>query len=236
MEKGNEKISLKVQSNDSLMNAIRRYVMKIPVLAIDEVEIIKNDSPLYDETIAHRLGLIPIDSSKKIDDKKEIKVKLTSKKEGEILSKEIEGDIKFAYDNIPITVLSKGQELELKATIKKGEGEEHSKYTPGIIFYNEIINIKIDKNCPKEIISKCPKNIFQLDKDKIILENPEKCDLCEECIEYCKKIGKRDLIKLEPTNELNVIIESFGPIPPKDILNKSINILKKDLKELAKKV
>ena len=43
-----------------LLNAIRRSVNYIPTLAVDTLEISKNDSALYDEIIAHRVGLVPL--------------------------------------------------------------------------------------------------------------------------------------------------------------------------------
>ena len=64
IEKMPEKITFIDDMNISLANAIRRSVNEILILAIDEVDIYKNDSALYDEIIAHRLGLIPLRNQK----------------------------------------------------------------------------------------------------------------------------------------------------------------------------
>ena len=68
--KEKNKISFKTDIEIDLANAIRRSVLEIPTMAIDEVEIIKNDSALYDEIIAHRIGLIPIKTEKAIKETK----------------------------------------------------------------------------------------------------------------------------------------------------------------------
>ncbi|MFW6233739.1 MAG: DNA-directed RNA polymerase subunit D [Nanoarchaeota archaeon] len=234
IEKQGEEIIFKAKTNESLANAIRRYVNKIPIAAIDEVEIKKNDSFLYDETLAHRLGLVPLKMTSSIKNNDELKIE--TKKEGDILSSDLKGDIEVAYDQILISLLNKNQEIKLTGKIKIGQGEEHSKFSPGLMFYRNIFDIKVEKDCPKEIVDKCPKKIFKLKDNKIVTENTQECDLCESCTEYCILNNKDGLIKITPTNELKITIESFGQLPPEKIFNSSIKILKKDLEEFSKKL
>ena len=72
IEKKENQITFGADIDESLANAIRRYISEIPILAVEEIEIYKNDSPLYDETIAHRIGLIPLKMEKSMAEKTEI--------------------------------------------------------------------------------------------------------------------------------------------------------------------
>lgn len=231
---GKNKISFNLELEESLANSLRRYINQVLVLAIDEVEISKNDSPLYDETVAHRMGLIPLRSSKAISEKTSGDMKLNSSKEGYVYSGEMKGDFEVVYDKMPITLLNKNQEFEIKAKVKSGRGVEHAKFSPGIMFYRDVFDVKVDKDCPEEVVKLCPKKVFSLDKGKVVVENSEKCDMCEVCTEYCKK-HKNESIKIAPKSELVITVESFGQITPKEMFEKSIDALKKDLNELAKK-
>jgi DNA-directed RNA polymerase subunit D len=235
IDKKDNQITFRAELEESLANAIRRYVAEIDVMAIDEVEISKNGSPLYDETIAHRLGLIPLKMEKGMDQKIVKKLKLIAKEEGVVKSGGLSGNAEVIYEGIPITVLNKGQELEIVASTKIGKGSEHSKFTPGLMFYRNITDVKVDKECSKDVVGVCPKDVFALENGKVVVKNPEKCDMCETCVEFCKKQGKNS-IELVPTNELAVTIESFGQLDSKEILLQSVSALKKDLAEVSKKL
>jgi DNA-directed RNA polymerase subunit D len=235
INKKDKQITFTAEIDESLANSVRRYLNQIQVIAIDEIEISKNDSPLYDETIAHRIGLIPLKMDKLMDAKTVIKLKLIAKKEGMVYSGELTGKIKVVHDQIPITSLKKGQELEIIATAKVGKGSKHSKFSPGLMFYKNVVDIQIDKNCPQEVINICPQKILKTENGKIIVEDNYKCDMCEACVELCKKQGK-DSIKLIPTKELTITLESFGQLTIEEIFKKSIEALKKDLTIVAKKI
>ena len=233
--KKNNQLTFTAEIEESLANAIRRYIDQIPILAIDEVEISKNDSPLYDETIAHRIGMITIKMDKSITEKSVEELALIAKKDGVIYSEELKGKVSPVYDKIPITILKEGQELEILATAKMGKGSTHSKFSPGFMFYRDSIKVKIDKDCPKEVVNVCPQRILVLENGKVTINNEEKCDMCEVCTDFCKKKGKNS-IELTPSKELILTIESFGQISEEEIFKRAIEALKEDLKEFAKKI
>jgi DNA-directed RNA polymerase subunit D len=235
IEKKNNQIIFSAEIEEPLANAIRRYIDQVPILAIDEVEISKNDSALYDETIAHRLGVVPLKMEKGMKEGTEEQLSLVVKKEGLVYSEEIKGKVNPVHGKIPITLLKKGQELEILATARLGKGSNHAKFSPGLMFYKNVPKIKIDKDCPKEVVGVCPLNILKNENGKIVAVNEEKCYMCEACIEFCSKVGKQG-IELIPTNELVITVESFGQMDETEIFTNSIEVLKEDLKEVVKKI
>lgn len=225
-------IVIEVKVSEALANAIRRSVNHIPTVAINEVEISKNDSPLYDETIAHRLGLIPL-KSKKFNEKKPFELKLDSKKEGFVYSGELEGDISVVYDKMPITYLKKGEGITLTATTKEDIANNHSRFSPGFIFYRNVASVKIKGDCQKEVVEICPRNVFEEDSGKVKVKDSKKCNLCGLCVEYAQKQGN-DFVEVTPSENLVLTIESFGQISEKEVFTKAIEVLKKDLAEFSK--
>jgi DNA-directed RNA polymerase subunit D len=133
-------------------NTLRRIMgFEVPVMSIDDVEFRKNTSILYDEMFAHRLGLVPLSTDlKSYNMMSECKckgagcasctVKLTLKAQGpgtvyasDIKSKDPE--IKPMHGKMPLVKLLEGQEVELEATAILGQGRDHSKFCPGLVFY-----------------------------------------------------------------------------------------------------
>jgi len=233
IEKKENQMTFKADIEDTMINSIRRYVNEIPILAIDEVEIYKNDSPLYDETVAHRMGLIPLVMENGIDEKSTIKLKL-AKKEGIVMSGNISGKIKVAYKNIPIVILDKGKELELTAEARLGRGKEHSKFSPGLIFYRNVSEIVMDKEFKEEIKKFCPESEIKEKGDKIIVIDNKKQEVCDICEGVCKEGGKT--AETNVGKELIITIESFGQMSANNMFKNSIDELKKDLAEVSKKI
>jgi len=232
IEKTGSQIVFTSGIDETIANSIRRYINQIPILAVDEVEISKNDSALYDETIAHRIGLIPL----KMDTvaKKPKKLKLDVKKEGTVYSRELKGSPAVVYKNIPITLLNNNQELKLAATVKAGKGSEHSKFSPGLMFYRNAAEIIIDKEFYEEIRKVCPGAEILEKGNKIIITDNKKREIRDVCEGIANKDKKR--AEINPVNELIITVETFGQISVESIFKKSIETLKKDLASVAKEI
>jgi DNA-directed RNA polymerase subunit D len=209
LNKSDEKISFSSDISISMANAIRRSVNQIPILAVDSLEITKNDSALYDEIIAHRVGLIPLKNEdlrlpKDCDCGKEegcgkctIKLKLSATGPCTVYSTELSPKDSVVY-KMPITLLEKDQELEFVAIAKMGLGIEHAKFSPGLLYY-------------------------KYSKD---LENEKEEDFKKFLDDSKKKDG----------DELIISIESWGQIKAKEIFTSAIEVLNKEIKEFIKEI
>ena len=225
-------------------NSLRRVIIsEVPTMAVDMVQVTENTSPLFDEFIVHRLGLIPLISEDidnynfplkcnckegcekcKVDYDIIVKCDENNKSETiDVTSDDIKPknkDIKVKpvkYDDpIVITKLKKGQSINMTLTAKKGIGKTHAKWSPvctcvmkqipnveifnmeGENFLNNLSEYKKEKFCEA-----CPCKVFKYDKnkDQIVVDKPEKCTYCEECLlktqEFINKKDKEDFKKFK---------------------------------------
>lgn len=228
LKKTNEEAVFETDMGISLANAIRRSVVEIPILAIDEVDIYKNDSGLYDEIIAHRLGLIPL-KNQKLKKDGVLSLKLKTKISGEsqeILSGELGEDI--VYKEMPIVLLEKGQELEIVARAKTGLGKDHSKHSPGLAYYRYLCKITIDSEGEKQSsLSQIYPEVFEFN-GKLKVKNAWACDLDSSEVKDFRGV------KIEQDKNLIFFIESWGQMKAEEIFVESIKALKGNLDELSK--
>ena len=227
IENKSEKLIIKMEANEQLANAIRRSINEIPVLVIDEVEIFKNDSALYDEILANRLGLVPLKTEKGMGEKTDIELKLAKKGPCTVYSGDLKGNADIVYDKIPITILGEEHKLELVASARLGKGIEHAKAVPGLCYYRHILEVvsspKID-----EIIKKS-KGLIKAEKKG----NKWICDLRGADIEDINAIDKNAIVD---SSEILFVIESYGNMAAKEILLKAIKALEDNLDEFEKEI
>jgi len=245
------------EADKTLVNALRRIIVgELPVLAIGGVSFIDNTSSLYDEIIAHRMGLIPLRATKKgmleVLSFKEscsckgegcasCEVSFYLKKEGPctVYSHELEPEGKGfeAVEKIPIVKLGAGQNIELKANAQLGIGKDHAKWQPAVAGYTYYPLISIGKECEacKECAKACPRNVFDVvekkgEEAKIVPKRAIDCILCNACVEACEY----NAIRVEGDETSFVFfIESTGAMEPEEMFLRACTILKDKVSALA---
>lgn len=235
------KLSFILKDGDvSFANTLRRIILEeVPTMAIESVELRKNSSILYDEMIAHRLGLIPLTTDLKSynlpDNCKcdgegcarcQSKIILKpGKGVGMVYASELKSNdtaIKPVQAKMPIVKLLKGQEIELEATAMLGRGKDHSKWAPGLVYYKYKPSIDIGNvENPESVVEACPKDVFEIKDGKlsIIKDKLFDCTLCEACSDLDKniKINYND-------KEFIFYIESWGQLSCKQVFEEAVKI------------
>lgn len=209
-----------------MLNAIKRAAEEYAkTLAIETVNIYENSSALWDEFIAHRLGLIPIKTPEDIDSRFKITGRLKKSGPGYVFSKDIEFEngIKPAYEDIPIVYLEKDQSIDISFEAEVGDGRTHAKWIPGYVYYYKLADIKLKEKPTKEELKLLEELGVKIKNNKIVLPDDKKYD--RTFIDSIESILK-DKVEIAPKDEYILIIESFGNYSPKRILKESIKELK----------
>jgi DNA-directed RNA polymerase subunit D len=152
LEETPNSVSVQLEGIDrSYANAVRRFcISEVPSMAIDDVVILENSSVLYDEILAHRLGMLPIKTDLErynlpeecdcgnplgchkcrvlfvLDAKGRDKVSTVYS--GDLVSEDRE--VRPVSETVPIVKLAQGQSVKLEAYARLGKGKEHAKWQP----------------------------------------------------------------------------------------------------------
>jgi len=223
--KGSEDSFLFEGVSPEFMNLLRRTIsFEIPTMAIEDVHFTKNSSALYDEIIAHRIGLIPLKVKNvedyKFHDKctckgkgcKNCQIILELKCEGPkmVYSEDIttkEKGVEVLYPKTPIVGLIGNQKLAFKAVATLGIGKTHIKWSPALSYYSNYTTAKIGG---KEVKTKEPtefsRKLLDLGEDALKLEG----------------IKDKNVEIVTSDDKFIFTVESWGQMAPKDLLQASV--------------
>jgi len=234
--------------DETYINTLRRSMSaEVPTMAIEDLEIRKNHSVLYDEMLSHRLGLIPFKTDLKsyelfkpgdqLNAKNSLKMVLKAKGPGFVYAEKIktkDPKIVPVEPKLPIVKLLEGQEIELEATAIIGKGKYHSKWSPGLFYHHQATKITIKKQPKTEeqekILRTFPKGLFEIKAGKLSIKDENKEMECEDYE------GAYPEVEITTTNDYILGVESWGQLTPKEIVKTSIEEFDQKLEEFQEEL
>ncbi|HKZ88804.1 MAG TPA: DNA-directed RNA polymerase subunit D [Thermoplasmata archaeon] len=269
LERKNDSMKVLLEKAEpSFANALRRVLIAdVPKMAIEDVEFhlgpIRGDdgkeyesvAPLFDEIIAHRLGLVPIPTDLTLYNVRAtcptchgegcpsctIIYSINKRGPGLVTSGDLEpiGDAKLRPTdaNIPIVKLGDGQAMLVYATAVLGSGKDHAKWQPTHGVGYEFVPIlkagakTVDTLDPT--VPFCRSHMTTTSFDEISLELDPDCKTCTAFMSAYKV----DTVKAgnDPSRVL-LQFETDGSIGAKQVFATGLDILAKRFAELSEQV
>ena len=228
LERQDDKLKLLLEDTHiKFINALRRTILtEVPTLAVDDVKIYENSSVLFDEIIAHRLGMIPIKTPEEVLETPNLEVEFNLEKEGPttVYSGDLkteDPEIEPANTEIPIIKLGENQTLSLLANVTLGEGKDHAKWQPGTAYYKELEYIVFDcteeeVDC-EELKDKYSNHDIEETEDELKVLVTERMNVKKEIEDYTRRE--------EVPGSYVFTVESNGELPVDLMVKHGIKVL-----------
>lgn len=266
LEMGEKKARFIIRnSSPAMANALRRAIVnKVPKMAIDTVEFhlgsidvdgkdYESKTPLFDEIVAHRLGLLPVPTDLRLytfpdkcvcegDRCPNCTIIYSLMKNGPctVLSSDLVplGDPKLAIcdPNVPILELADGQSVMIYAYAVLGTAENHVKWQSanGTGYrYMPVITVKSSANAEK-VAASCPRDVFSVNnKGELVVERPLDCMICKSC----EEIDDGKSVKVEGDDTAFVFsFETDGSLSAETMIRKACEVISDGVKAFAANV
>jgi DNA-directed RNA polymerase subunit D len=246
------------RSSPAMANALRRTMLTdIPKMAIDKVEfhlgpIMVDDkeyesiTPLFDEIVAHRLGMVPVPTDHKLFTFQEtcvcggegcpsctIMYSLNKIGPCTVLSGDMtplgNADLAVKDQFIPIAELTDGQAVLIYATAVMGTAKKHAKWQAAFgVGYKYLPVITVDEkriSDPSTLNSAnvCPRRVFEVKNGKLKVKDALNCAMCRDC-----EAVSRGAVKVD-ADDTNFYFkyETDGSMTAMQALDKAREILSK---------
>lgn len=246
LEKGDMKMKFLIEgSNPAFANTLRRIMMnEVPTMAVEYLDLEVNTSGLFDEVLAHRVGLIPLTFDRKLYNPKseckckgkgcsQCEVNFVLEKQGPCIVKA--GDMKSTADDvkawdpeIPIVDLLEGQSVKFEATAQLGFGKEHIKWQASIAAYKNAPSVRVNaEKADTKIAEICPTKVFEKKDGKVRVAREQDCILCMRCTEISEGVT------VVTDNESFIFtVESVSGLPASDVVDSAFETLEAKASEL----
>lgn len=259
-------------SSPAMANALRRtLIADLPKLAIDSVDFHlgilsdeegrehESNTPLFNEVIAHRLGMLPLPTDLNLFVPQDqcscegagcpscsITYSLNKSGPCTVYSRDLmplgNQDLAVIDGDIPIVELTDGQAIMIYATAVLGTAAKHVKWQVcSGVGYSYLPKITIDKSHAKsddmlEVADVCPKKVLVVDGGKLAVDESKiySCNLCRACTE---KLGEGKGLTVEGDDTSFVFqFETDGSYKAEAALKKAIEILSEEATAFKKEI
>jgi len=228
-------------SYPAFVNSIRRAIIEdVPTMAIEEVEFRQNSSAMFDEVLAHRLGLVPLKTDltsyvfRNDEGSAANQCTFTLEATGPMtvtagMMKSSDANIVPVYPDIILVELLEGQAVSIEAKAILGIGRTHAKWSSGLAYYTYGATVDVVPGEALDVAkSKLPDGAFDASGNvsaKAIMDNGLVDAVDGVCPENIK-------VTYDDT-QFTVTVESWGQLPAVVVVEQAVMTLQSALEEFV---